>query len=110
MLPEREAIASPECSLRSIGWFPLPHHYGEQQNAAFQFDRRAGFPVPTWTTTAMARNAGDGRSAATRSHAQRALAREHGEDGEHRTFPEVSTMARSDQSAIGQRVADAAGH
>ena len=33
------------------------------------------------------------RSGATRSHAQRAMAREHGEDGEHRTFPAVSTVA-----------------
>jgi putative transposase len=44
---------------------------------------------------AAARNAGDGRSRATRSHAQSALAREHGEDGEHRTFPAVSTVASS---------------
>jgi len=36
-----------------------------------------------------------GRSGATRSHAQRALSREHGEDGKHRTFPEVSTVAHS---------------
>jgi hypothetical protein len=36
---------------------------------------------------------GHGRSGATRSHAQRAVAREHGEDGEHRTFPDVSTVA-----------------
>ena len=36
---------------------------------------------------------GIGRSGATRSHAQHALAREHGEDGEHRTFPGVSTVA-----------------
>jgi hypothetical protein len=43
---------------------------------------------------AAARNGGEGRSGATRSHAQRP-SREHGEDGEHRTFPEVSTVARS---------------
>jgi hypothetical protein len=42
-----------------------------------------------------ARNAGDGRSRATRSNAQSALAREHGEDGEHRTFSVVSTVAHS---------------
>src|SRR3954449_10626925 len=36
----------------------------------------------------------DGRRAATHSHAQR---REHGEDGEHRTFPAVSTRAPSTQ-------------
>jgi len=41
---------------------------------------------------------GIGRSGATRSHAQRALSREHGEDGEHRTFPEVSTVAHSRRS------------
>jgi len=39
------------------------------------------------------RNGGDGRSGATRSHAQRTLQREHGEDGEHWTFPGVSTVA-----------------
>jgi hypothetical protein len=44
---------------------------------------------------ATARNEGDGRSRATRSHAQGALAHEHGEDGEHRTFSTVSTVARS---------------
>ena len=33
--------------------------------------------------------------AGTRSHAQRPLGREHGEDGEHWTFPVVSTMAGS---------------
>ena len=46
-------------------------------------------------TAAMARNAGDGRSAATHSHAQQ---REHGADGEHRTFPAVSTVAPSAQA------------
>ena len=44
---------------------------------------------------AVARSEGEERSRATRSHAQRGLAREHGEDGEHRTFPEASTMAHS---------------
>lgn len=44
---------------------------------------------------ATARSGGVGRSGAARSHAQRAPAREHGEDGEHRTFPEVSTVAHS---------------
>ena len=46
---------------------------------------------------------GIGRSGATRSHAQRAVAREHGEDGEHRTFPEVSTVAHSRRSRIGRQ-------
>jgi putative transposase len=45
--------------------------------------------------SAMARNAGEERSTAARSHAQRPLRREHGEDGAHRTFPEVSTVAHS---------------
>ena len=46
---------------------------------------------------------GIGRSGATRSHAQRTLLREHGEDGEHRTFPEVSTVAHSRRSRIGRQ-------
>ena len=53
------------------------------------------FPSRPGAARAAARNRGDGRSGATRSHAQRALSREHGEDGEHRTFPEVSTVAHS---------------
>jgi transposase InsO family protein len=46
---------------------------------------------------ATARNAGEERSGATRSHAQRAVAREHGENGEHQTFSAVSTVAHSAQ-------------
>jgi len=57
--------------------------------------RTPAFPSRPDTAPTMARNEGDGRRGATRSHAQRAPAREHGEDGEHRTFPEVSTMAHS---------------
>ena len=53
------------------------------------------FPSRPGSAPAAARNAGDGRSAATRSHAQGALAREHGEAGEHRTFSAVSTVALS---------------
>jgi putative transposase len=53
------------------------------------------FPSRPGSTQAAARNAGDGRSRATRSHAQSALAHEHGEDGEHRTFSAVSTVAHS---------------
>jgi putative transposase len=45
------------------------------------------FPSRLGSARAAARNEGDERSGATRSHAQRAVAREHGEDGEHRTFP-----------------------
>jgi hypothetical protein len=61
------------------------------------------FPSRPGAARAAARNGGDGRSGATRSHAQRALSREHGEDGEHRTFPEVSTVAHSCRSRIGRR-------
>jgi transposase InsO family protein len=53
------------------------------------------FPSRPDSASAMARNAGEARSTAARSHAQRPLRREHGEDGAHRTFPEVSTMAHS---------------
>ena len=53
------------------------------------------FPSRPDTHQATARNAGEERSGATRSHAQRPLRREHGEDGEHRTFPGVSTVAPS---------------
>ena len=53
------------------------------------------FPPRPGNAQAAARNVGDGRSRATRSHAQSALAHEHGEDGEHRTFPAVSTVAHS---------------
>ena len=56
---------------------------------------KPAFPSRPGNAQATERNGGDGRSAATRSHAQRALAREHGEDGEHRTFPAVSTGAHS---------------
>src|SRR3954463_14656718 len=48
------------------------------------------FPSRPEGALALARNVGDGRSAATHSHAQQ---REHGADGEHRTFPAVSTRA-----------------
>jgi putative transposase len=53
------------------------------------------FPSRPDHDKATARNAGEERRGATRSHAQRLLRREHGEDGEHRTFPEVSTVAYS---------------
>ncbi len=49
---------------------------------------------PDLTLRAAEQNEGEERSGATRSHAQRALPREHGEDGEHRTFPVVSTAAQ----------------
>jgi len=41
-------------------------------NAAFRFDQRACFPVPTWRLLATARSVGDGRSGATRSTASMA--------------------------------------
>ena len=53
------------------------------------------FPSRPGSAQAAERNAGDGRSAVTRSHAQSAMAREHGEAGEHRTFSAVSTVAHS---------------
>ncbi len=53
------------------------------------------FPSRPDIARSTARSRGDGRRAATRSHAQRASAREHGEDGEHRTFSEGSTVAHS---------------
>jgi transposase InsO family protein len=58
------------------------------------------FPSRPEEARAMARREGEERSGATRSHAQRALPREHGEDGEHRTFPDASTMAHSAHLAI----------
>jgi putative transposase len=53
------------------------------------------FPSRPDYASAMARNAGKERSTAARSHAQRPLRREHGEDGAHQTFPEVSAVAHS---------------
>src|SRR6202034_3136977 len=55
------------------------------------------FPSRPGSSQAAERNAGDGRSGATRSHAQSGApgAREHGEAGEHRTFSAVSTVAHS---------------
>jgi putative transposase len=53
------------------------------------------FPSRPADVHATERNEGDGRTAATRSHAQRLLGREHGEDGEDRTFSAVSTVAHS---------------
>jgi transposase InsO family protein len=53
------------------------------------------FPSRPETTKATAHNVGQERSGAARSQAQRPLRREHGEDREHRTLPEASTVARS---------------
>jgi hypothetical protein len=57
------------------------------------------FPSRPDVHPAMARNAGQERSGAARSHAQRPTGREHGENGEHRTLPEASTMAASIRAA-----------
>ena len=53
------------------------------------------FPSRPGSAQATERNEGDGRSGATRSRGQHVLSREHGEDGEHRTFSAVSTVAHS---------------
>src|SRR5215469_6922018 len=53
------------------------------------------FPPRPGSARATARNEGDGRSRATRSHAQSALAHEHGEDGEYRTLSTGSTPTPS---------------
>jgi len=50
-------------------------------------------PRPDAPASAGARNAGQGKRGATRTHAQRRLRREHGEDGEHWTLTGVSTPA-----------------
>ncbi len=66
-------------------------HHGQLSSSTGE----PAFPSRPGCAQATARNGGEGRSGATRSHAQRALAREPGEDGEHRTFPAVSTVAHS---------------
>jgi hypothetical protein len=65
------------------------------RNQLFGSTKAPAFPSRPDNASAVARNAGEERSTAARSHAQRPLRREHGEDGAHRTFPEVSTMAHS---------------
>ena len=106
MLPSGPSIASPECSRRHVSLsidYAGPSACGVTQT---------GFPVrsasllsrPDLALPKSRRAAeGIGRSGATRSHAQRAVAREHGEDGERRTFPEVSTVAHSRRSRIGRQ-------
>jgi transposase InsO family protein len=90
-------------------WTPIgivtlnPEHDSIVRTATsqIQLSRSIGapaFPPRPGNAHAMERNEGEERSAATRSHAQRAMTREHGEDGEdgeHRTFSAVSTVARS---------------
>src|SRR6478735_12409520 len=98
MLPSGASIASSECSRRHIS---LSIDY---TGSALRGVTQAGFPVrsasllsrPDLALAEPRRAAeGIGRSGATRSHAQRAVAREHGEAGEHRTFSEGSTVAHS---------------
>ena len=48
---------------------------------------------PDAPASAAARNAGQGKRGATRTHAQPPLGGEHGEDGEHWTLTGVSTVA-----------------
>ena len=99
MLPSGLSIASPGCSRRGIS---LSTAWGRLVGVALAQSGR--FPVRSASLLSRPDLAppeprrateGNGRSGATRSHAQRALAREHGEDGEHRTFPAVSTVAHS---------------
>ena len=69
---------------------------GNLTNPAFRFDRRTCFPVPTWQRPSRGRATQEmGGAQPPGSHAQSALAREHGEAGEHRTFSAVSTVAHS---------------
>jgi len=50
-------------------------------------------PRPDAPASAGARNAGQGKRGATRTHAQPPLGVEHGEDGEYWTLTGVSTLA-----------------
>ena len=63
------------------------------------------FPSRPGSAQATERNAGDGRSGATRSHAQRtSFAREHGEDGEHgvtRRFVQNRTLGAQQENKAG---------
>ncbi len=84
--------------VKAGGFRDLPaKHHASSRNMAI---RKAGAPSlmsrPDDSSDA-ARSGGDGRSGAARSHAQRPLRREHGEDGEHQTFPGASPVARSAQ-------------
>ena len=77
--PERDtAIQAAASPIRLSGSVKAPAFLSRPDNAS-----------------AMARNEGEERSTAARSHAQSVSTREHGEDGAHRTFTEVSTMAHS---------------
>jgi hypothetical protein len=95
MLPSGSSIASPECSRHHVGLSIdyeglaaqiVPPLRGETNRLSCLIGEPA-FPSRPDCAPATAHSRGDGRSGATRSHAQRALAREH---GEHRTFPDAS--------------------
>ena len=65
------------------------------------------FPVPAWNIPG---RGAERRGREERSHPEpraAALPREHGEDGEHRTFPGASTMAYSGQPVGQAQAADA---
>ena len=64
----------------------------------FSSVKAPAFPSRPDDSTDAAHSGGVGRSGAARSHAQRLVRREHGEDGEHQTFPGASTVARSAQA------------
>src|SRR5947209_12189726 len=96
---------SPRCwSRQTRNWTPIGavtlnpersaaiHSAGARTPPCGSIDEPA-LPFRPGMAIAAARNEGGERSGATRSHAQRDLSREHGEDGEHRTSPEVSTVA-----------------
>ena len=95
MLPSGSSIASPECSRCHIG---LSIDYARVQLCRRRDRSRLScsigapaFPSRPGTSEAMGRSE---RGREERSHPEPRTARfqrEHGEDGEHRTFPEVST-------------------
>jgi hypothetical protein len=75
---------------------PHPGARDRGSSPAFPFDRRTRFPAPTCKR--------HGRGAQRRGWEERSRAQpppggEHGEAGEHRTFPAASTVARS--AAVG---------
>src|SRR5580698_3008953 len=79
---------------RSVSFVPAVVRCRLQDPLSCSIEEPA-FPPRPGAPVAAARNAGDGRSGATRSHAQPPLrASMMGEDGEHRTFPAVSPAAR----------------
>jgi hypothetical protein len=89
---------APERTEHCLTWMlPSPRHIVNRvaQNPLSCSIGEPAFPSRPGAAQAAARSGGEERSGATRSHAQRALSREHGEDGEHWTFPEVSTVAHS---------------